>query len=376
MSSASRNDFGERVVGDARDRRRFEPGAARVRRDFRGRPELRVVVRALRQEARERTPPPTTASAYALTLRLIVETTTTPPGRASAAQAATIDAGSGTCSSISMQVTMSKAPGISSASASAAMSRYSAVVPDSSLCRRATPERLVAEVDAERRCAARRHRFGQDAAAASDVDDALARRARRPSARSSRGAADSSCAAVRTSRFPDPTIDARASRTCRARRRRRCGALPVPPRDAAWRSHSFQSLLPKSRGGDDRRLVGGLQHAARDHPPARHPDVGDRLATHRVDEVGHGIVAGRRIRSRQVDRDRRPPPCPATSEPIRLVESERARAGQRRRAKRLLRAAARTDRRWPPWRAARQCAFRRKDRAGCSTRRRRCRAPR
>jgi hypothetical protein len=52
-----------------------------------------------------------------------VEKKTQPPGLTRRAQARTVDAGSGTCSSISMQVTTSKLPGCSAASASALISR-------------------------------------------------------------------------------------------------------------------------------------------------------------------------------------------------------------------------------------------------------------
>ena len=62
---------------------------------------------------------PTIASANAAGVRLSVDTNRRPPGFSSVAQAASIDAGSGTCSSISMQVIASNAPGCSAASASA-----------------------------------------------------------------------------------------------------------------------------------------------------------------------------------------------------------------------------------------------------------------
>ena len=51
-----------------------------------------------------------TASAYAFGVRFKVETKTLPPGRTSVPNAWTIAVGSGTCSSISMQVTMSYWP--------------------------------------------------------------------------------------------------------------------------------------------------------------------------------------------------------------------------------------------------------------------------
>ena len=66
---------------------------------------------------------PTMANRNDFGLRLMVEKNTQPPGRASVLQACTVLAGSGTCSSISMQVTTSKAPGDSAASASALASR-------------------------------------------------------------------------------------------------------------------------------------------------------------------------------------------------------------------------------------------------------------
>ncbi|MCY1246863.1 hypothetical protein D9M72_601390 [compost metagenome] len=67
---------------------------------------------------------PTIASMKDFRLRLMVEKNTQPPGFTSVAQAWITDAGSGTCSSISMQVTTSKLPGCSAASASALTSRY------------------------------------------------------------------------------------------------------------------------------------------------------------------------------------------------------------------------------------------------------------
>ena len=66
---------------------------------------------------------PTMASANDFRLRLIVEKTTAPPGYTRVAHAAITDAGSGTCSSISMHVTTSKEAGISAASDSADASR-------------------------------------------------------------------------------------------------------------------------------------------------------------------------------------------------------------------------------------------------------------
>ena len=61
---------------------------------------------------------PTIASANAAGVRLSVDTNSLPPGFSSAAQARMIAPGSGTCSSISMQVTASKLPAASAASAS------------------------------------------------------------------------------------------------------------------------------------------------------------------------------------------------------------------------------------------------------------------
>ncbi len=67
---------------------------------------------------------PTMARRNAFALRLMVEKNTHPPGLTSRAHACTTDAGSGTCSSISMQVTVSNDAGDSSASASTLTSRY------------------------------------------------------------------------------------------------------------------------------------------------------------------------------------------------------------------------------------------------------------
>ena len=66
---------------------------------------------------------PMIASSQALGLRLMVEKNTVPPGLTRRWQAAITEAGSGTCSSISRQVTTSKRPGISSARASAVLCR-------------------------------------------------------------------------------------------------------------------------------------------------------------------------------------------------------------------------------------------------------------
>ncbi len=97
---------------------------------------------------------PTIASANDFRLRLIVEKNTAPPGFTSAAHAATTEAGEGTCSSISMQVTTSKAAGCSAASASADASRYSTCAPLSSACSCATrsglPARSMPVTDAPR----------------------------------------------------------------------------------------------------------------------------------------------------------------------------------------------------------------------------------
>jgi len=76
-----------------------------------------------RGSSRNRYSAPTIAKRYDFGLRAIVENTTVPPGAASVAHAAIVDAGSGTCSRSSMQVTTSNAPGDDAASASAATSR-------------------------------------------------------------------------------------------------------------------------------------------------------------------------------------------------------------------------------------------------------------
>lgn len=66
---------------------------------------------------------PTIANKNALGFRLMVEKKIQPPGLARPAQAATVAAGSGTCSSISKQVTTSKEAGSASSIASAEDSR-------------------------------------------------------------------------------------------------------------------------------------------------------------------------------------------------------------------------------------------------------------
>ncbi|MNP73438.1 hypothetical protein D3C76_1701510 [compost metagenome] len=75
---------------------------------------------------------PTMANRYAFGLRLMVEKNTWPPGLTMRKQARMTDDGSGTCSSISRQVTTSNCSGISSARASAVICRYSTLTPDSS----------------------------------------------------------------------------------------------------------------------------------------------------------------------------------------------------------------------------------------------------
>lgn len=73
----------------------------------------------------------------------MVEKKTHPPGLTKSAQAFTTEAGSGTCSSISIHVTVSKWPGNSAAKISALTSRYSIFgVWASSACRRATRKAL------------------------------------------------------------------------------------------------------------------------------------------------------------------------------------------------------------------------------------------
>ena len=67
---------------------------------------------------------PTMANKNDLGLRLSVEKKTQPPGLAKLAQARTTEPGSGTCSSISMHVTTSNAPGSSAAMSSTLISRY------------------------------------------------------------------------------------------------------------------------------------------------------------------------------------------------------------------------------------------------------------
>ena len=63
------------------------------------------------------------------------------------------------------------------ASSSAAMARYSTATPVSSACSSATSSTARDEIDAEHPRTAARHRLGEDAAAAADVEDVPCRRA-------------------------------------------------------------------------------------------------------------------------------------------------------------------------------------------------------
>ena len=104
-----------------------------------------------------------------------------PPGCASAAHAATIDAGSGTCSSISMHVTTSNARGRLARQRlrrdEPIVDRRRRIRADAAARRRA-PSRTGR---CRSRCAPRSgHRLGQDAAAAADVERRACRRGRLP----------------------------------------------------------------------------------------------------------------------------------------------------------------------------------------------------
>ena len=252
-----------------------------------------------------------------------------------------------------MQVTMSNAPGISCASASAATSRYSAAVPDSSLCSRATDERLVAEVDAEGRAPRARPWLRSGCRRRTRRRPRACPRVRRPAGRSSRDAADSSCAADRTSRSRGPTTGGRARRTCRVRRHRRC-ARRRGGRRFEWsvRIHLRRSCQRRA-GGFDRRFVGGQEHAIGDHPRPADPHFGDRFAAHGVDQVRHRIVAGQRLeRTRGRRRSRRLPCRRRASRSARRDRARARRRGWRRAASAA--PAAPTDRRWRPWPATRR----------------------
>ena len=115
------------------------------------------------------------ASAYDLGLRLIVEITTVPPGFTSVPHAATIAAGIGHVleelhagddveggGRLGRERFGSDEPVVD------ARARFE-------LVQLRDAKRLLAEVDADHGGASRRERFGQDAAAAADVDDTLAR---------------------------------------------------------------------------------------------------------------------------------------------------------------------------------------------------------
>ncbi len=116
---------------------------------------------------------PTMARAKALALRLMVETMTFPPGRTRRARAATMAAGSGTCSSISRQVTRSNPAAADSASVSTATWRYSTVTPVSRACSRATARASGARSMPKHPGTPARHAFGQEAAAATDVENLM-----------------------------------------------------------------------------------------------------------------------------------------------------------------------------------------------------------
>ena len=119
-------------------------------------------------------------------MRLIVENTTHAAGRTSCAHAAIVDAGSGTCSSNSMQVTTSKVAGVRR------RERFGGNQPvldrgaGFELVQFRHAQRLFRQVDAGDLGALRCHRFGEDAAAAADIEYALVVQARRSARRCSR----------------------------------------------------------------------------------------------------------------------------------------------------------------------------------------------
>ena len=145
----------------------------------------------LRQQLAARTRRRRSRTANALGLRLIVEKNTQPPGLTSAAAGrARPTPGPGTCSSISMQVTTSKLPGLLGGERlDRDLAVLDAGVAGFERVQLRDLERLGREVDAEHVGAAPRHRVGQDAAAAADVERRACPRAAR-GRRSSRAAAD------------------------------------------------------------------------------------------------------------------------------------------------------------------------------------------
>ena len=117
---------------------------------------------------------PRIATANACGWRFKVETMTSPPGFASAASASRAAAGSGTCSSISMQVTTSKAPGRSRARSSAATPAIVDRSPGLQRVQFGDLEHRRRQIDSEHPRAGARHGFGENAAAAADVENLLA----------------------------------------------------------------------------------------------------------------------------------------------------------------------------------------------------------
>ena len=139
---------------------------------------------------------------------------------------------------------------------------------------------------------------------------------------------------------------------------------------------SLQLVLPDAGATHDSALVDGRQSAIRDDAPSPDPYVGHGVAPDRVDKMRNRIVAGDARRCRKGRPRRYRPPCPEPSEPsVRSRPSARAPPSVA-----ACRTLARGERGGVvgrrPWRAARRAASRRRDRAGCSTPRRRCRARR
>ena len=154
------------------------PAVAAPAREFARADEARVLVRAP-GSSRSTYSAPTIANRKDFGLRFRVEKNTQPPGLTSVAQARTTAAGSGTCSSISMQVTTSKRAGLLCGQR---LGRDLAVVDVVDARLQRMQARHAAAACAARsmpvtRGAAARHRFGQDAAAAADVEHRLAAQA-------------------------------------------------------------------------------------------------------------------------------------------------------------------------------------------------------
>ena len=171
--------------------------------------------------------------------------------------------------------------------------------------------------------AARRHRFGQDAAAAADVDDALACE---PAAR--RCSIHAETQRIDLVQRPEhrcfgiPPVMRERARTSRAPPRRRCRRRG---RGYARRGHC-SSLLPKTCTRRRCALVdaSSSSRGSTTRSPAD-PYVGHRIAAERMDEMRDRIVARDGVDAGRDRRRRCRPALPGASEPI-AASSPSARA--------------------------------------------------